>query len=373
MKKRYIFSFILIVLLVTISIKCYASKVSSSYPKTEFHVLLETLGIATDDMTDEERYETTADFLSTFAASPDSDKVAASIATQLGMPYSNDLFNTNNGISEYVNEGVPLYTQDGDVRWSFIKYHAKNQKSDKTIGHSGCGPTSMSMALTGLLGGIESEAIYAAEEKLRYDVQEHNATHPGIKIDLYQPNDLDGQITPDEAAAMSTLTGGRAIGQGSYGSMFTYIAEKYFDEYINVRAINASELSNELSTGKNKGKVVVLHSREGYFTNGGHYLLAIGIKEVNGYMYVVVRDPNKNNGNYNKAYKCFGDYIPLDMFKLEAVLDSNKGNIISYKVIERKHEIFESEEDSENKEKNEEGSEDKENDKNEEDNNENNV
>lgn len=172
-------------------------------------------------------------------------------------------------IIEHTNGKFEFYSQH-DGRWSNFPYSTDN------LSGSGCGPTSVAMALSGL-----------------------NVT-PSKKID----KNGDGKMTPDELAAYSTSVGT----VGAAGTSFGFYAKVGAELGIPVREIivgtkDDSVILQELKTELKAGKSVVASYGAGHWIPyGGHLIALIGVSNDN---KIIVQDPNLNNlddtrgGRYN--------------------------------------------------------------------------
>lgn len=138
---------------------------------------------------------------------------------------------------------IPLFIQT-DKRWGGYPYCYYGNSSNGTIGTSGCGPTSMAMAITGL-GGYSN------------------------KIDL----NSDGIIDPYEAAKYSLNKGHRIYGSGTSWAYFNDIGKA---TGLNVTQVSPSGWREVLNSLK-LGNPVIASMGPGAFTKGGHYITLVGI------------------------------------------------------------------------------------------------
>ena len=122
---------------------------------------------------------------------------------------------------------IPYYNQT-DARWGYKSY------GNSTIGHGGCGPTSLAMVISGLTG-----------EK----------------------------VTPDIVADWSYRNGHRAEGLGSYWSLMT-AGGKYYG--LNVQAVSRKD-PKTIIKALSEGYPVIVSMGKGHFTNGGHFIVLRGI------------------------------------------------------------------------------------------------
>lgn len=113
-----------------------------------------------------------------------------------------------------------------------------------TIANAGCGPTSMAMVLTYLLGET---------------------------------------VDPVEAANWSLNNGGRCKGNGTYWSYFPKISAAYGIECEQM-GVSRDGIVNNL----NAGKPIIMSMAPGHFTSGGHYIVLRGLTNDG---RVIVADP----------------------------------------------------------------------------------
>ena len=158
----------------------------------------------------------------------------------------------SSGCSSGVPEGgmggsttvLPSNYQKGD----FVNYYQGNYKQSygygTTIASAGCGPTSMAMVLTYLLG----------------------ETHDPVEI------------------ANWSLKGGYHIqGEGTAWSFFGACAKAY-DVECQQMAVTKDAIINNLKAGK----VIIMNVGPGHFTSGGHYIVLRGITDDG---KIIVADP----------------------------------------------------------------------------------
>lgn len=130
----------------------------------------------------------------------------------------------------------------------FVYYFQTDYKQaygrTSTIASSGCGPTSMAMVLTYLMGE---------------------------------------EITPIDTARYSEQHGYRVEGNGTYAGLFPAMAAEYG---LNCTQENptAQNIINSLS----EGNIIIAHMGPGTFTKGGHYIVLKGL-DANG--NVIIADP----------------------------------------------------------------------------------
>ena len=133
---------------------------------------------------------------------------------------------------------LPYYNQT-DKRWANHPY------GSSTIYSSGCGPTSLAMVVSGLTGN---------------------------------------RITPDVVANWSVQNGHRAEGAGSYWSLMT-AGGKYYG--LNVESVSRKN-PNKTMKALSDGHPVIVSMGKGHFTNGGHFIVLVGLTSDG---KVLVHDP----------------------------------------------------------------------------------
>lgn len=146
---------------------------------------------------------------------------------------------------------IPLFHQ-WDERWGNNSYG-----SGETIATSGCGPTSAAMIITGLQG----------------------------KMDGLDTNG-DDIVDPGEAASYSLAHGYRVQGQGTAWGLFADIGHK---AGLSVREYSKSQYQQVYNELK-KGNPVIASMGPGHFTQGGHFIVLVGLTEDG---KIKVNDPNK--------------------------------------------------------------------------------
>ena len=134
------------------------------------------------------------------------------------------------------------YAVQGDFV-NYYQYNYNNPYSNGTIANSGCGPTSLAMVLTYLLGK---------------------------------------EITPVETAAKGNGT--YTCSAGTYWSYFGDMAKQYG---VNCKQMEVS--GDNIVNNLKDGKTLIMSMRRGHFTRGGHFIVLRGIDE-NG--KIIVADPN---------------------------------------------------------------------------------
>lgn len=130
----------------------------------------------------------------------------------------------------------------------FVHFYQYNYQNDygygTTIANAGCGPTSMSMVLTYLLGET---------------------------------------VDPVEAANWSLNHGDRIKGSGTAWAYFPKISKAYGIECEQM-GVSRDGIINNL----NAGKPIIMSMAPGHFTNGGHYIVLRGLTNDG---QVIVADP----------------------------------------------------------------------------------
>ncbi len=142
---------------------------------------------------------------------------------------------------------VSVKTPDAYKLYDFInfyQYNYQNAYGDGTIANCGCGPTSMAMVLTYLLGET---------------------------------------VDPVEAANWSTKHGGYCPGAGTYWSYFPAISKAYG---VECEQMGAS--TNNIISQLKAGKTVIMSMGPGHFTSGGHFIVLRGIASDGS---IIVADP----------------------------------------------------------------------------------
>jgi len=131
---------------------------------------------------------------------------------------------------------VSVKTPDSYKMYDFVNYYQYNYQQrygDGTIATCGCGPTSMAMVLTYLLGET---------------------------------------IDPVETSNWSMAHNGYCPGEGTYWSFFPAISKAYGVECEQLGA-SSSNIYSKLK----EGKTVIMSMGPGHFTSGGHFIVLRGI------------------------------------------------------------------------------------------------
>ncbi len=126
---------------------------------------------------------------------------------------------------------------------NYYQYNYNDPYSEGTIATSGCGPTSLAMVLTYLLGK---------------------------------------EVSPTETAALGN--GAYTCSAGTYWSYFGDMADKYG---VNCEQMSVS--SDNIMGNLKNGKTLIMSMGPGHFTSAGHFIVLRGVDE-NG--KIVVADPN---------------------------------------------------------------------------------
>ena len=144
---------------------------------------------------------------------------------------------------------VTVKTPDSYKLCDFVNYYQYNYKQSygygTTIASAGCGPTSMAMILTYLLGTT---------------------------------------IDPVETANWSLNNGGRCPGNGTYWSYFPKISKAY-----GIECDQMGVSTNNIVSNLQAGKPIIMSMGPGHFTSGGHYIVLRGLTSDG---KVIVSDPN---------------------------------------------------------------------------------
>jgi ABC-type bacteriocin/lantibiotic exporter with double-glycine peptidase domain len=136
----------------------------------------------------------------------------------------------------------PVYYSQKDSRWGKLIYAAATDKTPETIAASGCGPTCMAMIL--------------AEW-------------------------VDAKITPAETCKMAVDLKDRTDNNGTEWEYFGHVASKY------KLPMKQTSVTDEVVKALQAGALVVCSMSKGYFTKGGHFILAYGYDGNN----ILVNDP----------------------------------------------------------------------------------
>ena len=159
-----------------------------------------------------------------------------------------------------------VYYNQLDSRWSKTPYGRTG-----TIGSSGCGPTSLAIAVSTLTGK---------------------------------------EVTPIEVCEWSAKTGHRCEGSGSYHSLIPDGAKHYGLKVEKLGRSSAKELSEKLSSGH----LVIAIMKKGHFTSSGHFIVLRGITKTG---KVLVADP--------ASYKRSGQEWDMSIILNEARGDASAG------------------------------------------------
>ena len=168
--------------------------------------------------------------------------------------YSSDLETYTNRMSSYKSKieaalenikGQKLEASPLKNNNEFINYYQYNYGepySEGTIATSGCGPTSLAMVLTYLLGE---------------------------------------EISPVETAELGN--GSYTCSEGTYWSYFGDMADRYG---VNCEQMGISE--ENIVNNLENGETLIMSMGPGHFTSGGHFIVLRGIDENNN---IIVSDP----------------------------------------------------------------------------------
>lgn len=151
--------------------------------------------------------------------------------------------------------GVPLFLQYKEP-WASHPY------STHTIRSSGCGPTTMSMV-----------ASWAGKQ--------------GKDISKVDKNG-DGTVNPIESADFATAQGYACIGNGSYNTVVS--------DYVNYIGCTATYTLDidKITEALSSNKLVVINVGGGVLSGGGHFMLAVGIKDG----MIMLNDPGRERQCY---------------------------------------------------------------------------
>lgn len=144
---------------------------------------------------------------------------------------------------------LPYFNQT-DVRWG------RNAYGNSTIASGGCGPTALAMVISGLT----------------------NRT-----------------VTPSSVASWSVRNGHRAEGAGSYWSLMVDGGEHYG---LKVKTVSRKK-PNDILEALSEGMPVIASMGKGHFTNGGHFIVLIGVTDSG---KILVYDPvsvNRSNQEWD--------------------------------------------------------------------------
>lgn len=152
----------------------------------------------------------------------------------------------------------PVYFSQVDPRWASMMYSKNNDKS-QTIGTSACGPTSMAIILSTLLGR---------------------------------------EITPVELCDFAVKHGYRTLDSGTSWGFYKAVAKEYGLECVQTSSL--SEVKKALGAGKS---MVVSSMGKGHFTKGGHFIVINGMESKGDDIWFSILDPNSKNSSYGKDGK----------------------------------------------------------------------
>lgn len=197
---------------------------------------------------------------------PDELKVLTELQNDYGYTQSLGIYSEDweNGYGQSY-EGV-VFT-DGETQVTYYnqldeRWADKMYGTSSTIGEAGCGPTSMSIVISTLLG------------------EAHD---------------------PAELCAWSVDNGHRCEGNGSYHTLIPEAAEAYGLDCDGATKKQAQKIVNALS----EGKLVVAIMSAGHFTSGGHFIVLRGVTEDG---KILVADP----ASYTRSEKEWDLSIIID-------------------------------------------------------------
>lgn len=137
----------------------------------------------------------------------------------------------------------PIYYMQSNSKWGKLPFTSTNNPK-QTIASSGCGTTCAAMVLATLLN--------------------------------------DATILPDFTAKLCVNNRFRTVNDGTDFKFFPFIAKKY-----NLQLIEIYKTDEAVKHLQN-GALVICSMTKGYFTTGGHFILAYNVKDGN----IIVHDPN---------------------------------------------------------------------------------
>lgn len=141
-----------------------------------------------------------------------------------------------------------VYYNQLDSRWKNHPYPASGGYQNKTVGSSGCGPTCAAMIVSS----------------------------------------WKETVTPDKMCDISRENGFRVPG-GTSDNLFPYVAQRWGLEYKRVSS------SFEAHQACKEGWFVVICCGPGLWTDGGHFILAVGANDTD----IEIYDPYLYSGKYN--------------------------------------------------------------------------
>lgn len=145
-----------------------------------------------------------------------------------------------------------VYYSQEDPQWKNKMFSSSNDKR-QTIGTSACGPTSFAMVASSLLGKA---------------------------------------ILPPETADFAVDKGFRTENNGTAWGFFGKAAKEY--------GLTCKQTADivEVKKAIAAGGLAIVSMRSGHFTGGGHYIVLVSYKMVNGEALIDVFDPNHDNRKY---------------------------------------------------------------------------
>ena len=200
-------------------------------------------------------------------------ELSENMRKDLKTAYLNNLKTANrSGNVSYQGKVYPYFAfTQTDPEWGGVVY--PYYKGDRrTIASSACGPTAMATILS---------------------------------------NWFHREILPTELASYSAANGFR-LSYGTSGRLFTSAANAYgaptpFFAYT-------SKLNDIYKGIRDKGNMAIANVQYGHFTHGGHFIVLVAAKEINGSEYFLVADPNYPNNRYYNLGSDIIDEDPADPF-----------------------------------------------------------
>jgi hypothetical protein len=178
-----------------------------------------------------------------------------------------------------------VYYMQTDPKWKNVPYTVDGD-AHETIGYSGCGPTCAAMVL---------------------------ATW------------VDRNITPIQTCELAIRGGHRTPNNGTAWSFFPWIAARYG---LGHQQTSSTQVAADAIK---KGALVVCSMGPGYFTKGGHFILAYDYKDG----YFIVHDPqnsSKTKGSHSLFVNECRQYFIFTRQKEEVVIEMKKWAVATTKV-----------------------------------------
>lgn len=154
----------------------------------------------------------------------------------------------------------PKYRQISPAEWASWQY------SDKTISYQACGPSSISIILSGLglvIPGYDGASL-------------HGNSSP-----------KDGFMTPPEVCAYALAVGGHVAGAGMSWAFPKKVMSNFGVEVVELGAGQAGQVLELLK----QGYCGIASTSKGYFTGGGHIIAVVGANPDDGGNTIGIVDP----------------------------------------------------------------------------------